>query len=300
LGNGEYAAKETIVDRDGNPVLSKPDQQQTFESFGSFVAPVDWDGDDDIDLLIGTFSGELRVRINEGTPRAPVFASENLIVHAGSQAAKLPGGHAAVSVADWDGDGLWDVVSGCEDGSVHWLRNAGTVGDPRFEAWQQLLPKHEGTGYDEELAADQAPKPGIRSQVFATDYDLDGKIDLLVGDFCTNVTLRSDLTAEDRVEMRRIRTELEASGRKLGALMEDLRSSFEKTYPGDLATSDEATKAWSKAYRALVDGEQYKAADAQRKEFQKQLNAYFVAPPQPGLFNPLATCHGYVWLYLRK
>src|SRR5437868_8071022 len=37
------------------------------------------------------------------------------------------------AVADWDGDGLADLIVGCGDGSVIFYRNIGTAKEPRSE-----------------------------------------------------------------------------------------------------------------------------------------------------------------------
>ena len=109
----------------------------------------------------------------------------------------MPGGeHANPVIADWDGDGNWDIVTGTADGGVYWYRNAGRRGRPEFEAPVTLVAKHEGIGYSELLEPGRDPKPGIRSQIAVTDYDGDGKLDVLLGDFCTYLQMRTDLTPE--------------------------------------------------------------------------------------------------------
>ena len=42
-------------------------------------------------------------------------------------------GDAAPVAADWDGDGVLDLLVGAEDGSVVWYRNAGTPRAPKLE-----------------------------------------------------------------------------------------------------------------------------------------------------------------------
>ena len=300
LGLGQYAAVETILDKSGKPVLTKPDQQQTFESFGSWITTVDWDHDGDLDLLLGTYAGEFRVRLNEGTRAQPEYTTDNLVVACADQPAKLPKGHATPVVVDWDGDGLWDILSGCEDGGVYWLRNVGRPGEPKFASITNLVPPHEGIGEDEWLWPGQAPRPGIRSQIYATDFNLDGKIDLLLGDFCTNLTVRADLSDAERAAMEALRTEREEAAAGVRHFMDELRASFEAQYPGEAATSDEASQAWSKAYREMTESQPYLDARSRYDALREKLNAYFVKPETPGTFNPYAVCHGYVWLFVRK
>ena len=107
----------------------------------------------------------------------------------------VPGGHAAPVIVDWDQDGRWDIVCGCNKGSVYWYRNVGTPSAPRFAAPVTLLSEHQGTGFDEFRDIDQEAVPGIRSQIAAVDYDGDGRTDLLLGDFCLTLTPRPGLSA---------------------------------------------------------------------------------------------------------
>ena len=47
----------------------------------------------------------------------------------------MPGGeHANPVIADWDGDGRWDIVTGSDNGGVYWYRNIGEQGQPSFDA----------------------------------------------------------------------------------------------------------------------------------------------------------------------
>jgi hypothetical protein len=300
LGKGELAAREVINGSDGKPVLTKPDQQQDVESFGSWVAAIDWDEDGDLDLLIGSFEGGLLVRLNEGTKTEPSFATTNITLMVGDQPAQIPGSHATPSIADWDGDGRWDILSGSEDGGVYWLRNVGIPGAPRFDAVENIVPPHVGNGYEESVADGDDPAPGIRSQVFATDFNLDGKVDLLVGDFRTVIRLRSDLTDEDRTALEAAQAERKAAGNALGELVDQLRKSFNEKYPGDQGLSDEATRIWTEMYLELTKSDAYAQAINRRLEAKKALNRFLVPPANPSSPDDYAQAHGFVWLYLRK
>lgn len=300
LGEGKFDTGKTILDKDGKPILTKPDQKQTFESFGSWVAAIDWDNDGDQDLLIGSFEGGMVVRLNEGTRSDPQFAVQNITVMVGDKPLKIPEAHATPAVSDWDGDGLWDILSGSANGGVYWLKNVGRLGSPQFDELQCLIPEHEGNGYDEKREEGQEPVPGIRSQIFAADFNSDGKVDLLLGDFSTTVTVRSDLTDSEREEMSAVEAKRKEIAQTLADSYEQMKKSFDEKYPSDQATSDEATKEWSEMYAELTQGEAYKSQQKQLDELKTALQQYFVKPAKPGQFNEFATCHGYVWLFLRK
>ena len=51
----------------------------------------------------------------------------------GDKPLRVPGGeHANPVIADWDGDGRWDLVTGSAraSGGVYWFRNSGAKGVP--------------------------------------------------------------------------------------------------------------------------------------------------------------------------
>jgi hypothetical protein len=169
-GKGKFKARETITDKSGKPILRVPDQKHKVESFGSWVALVDWNNDGALDILLGGYDGSMVVRLNEGTRTKPAYAAQNTpVLLADGKPLKVPGGHASPVIADWDGDGLWDIISGSADGGVYWFRNVGKLGAPRFAAPVALIAPHGGKGYSEFLDVDEEPRPGIRSQIAVVD-----------------------------------------------------------------------------------------------------------------------------------
>ena len=126
-------------------------QQADTLKCGALATPVghDWDGDGDVDLVSGNTAGYIEWFENLSGPGAaqPRWAGPRRIeanaqpfrVQAGPNGsiqgpAEAKWGYTTLNVADWDGDGLPDVVFNSIWGRVEWLRNTGTRMKPRFDA----------------------------------------------------------------------------------------------------------------------------------------------------------------------
>jgi hypothetical protein len=303
LGGGKFAAREVIKDQSGRPVLKAPDQKDKVESFGSWVTLVDWCGTGKLDLLVGTFDGMMFVRRNVGTRTNPVYSTENDWVMVGPKRLRVPGGeHANPVIADWDGDGLWDIVTGAADGGVYWYRNVGARGKPAFAPPVALVPKHEGVGYAELLDAGAEPRPGIRTQIAVADYDGDGKLDLLVGDFCTYLHVRKDLSPDERREFEAARAKQDAAAKHLRESMEHLRGRWNelmKAVPKSDWHTPENSAKWQKMYQKMRASAEYKRQNEEYDRLQKEMCKY-VEGGKPGKTGGPDVAHGYVWLFRRK
>ncbi len=119
---------------------------------GNIITPstFDVDGDGTFDLLSGNEAGLIVWSKNSGTGRAkPVFGPVQPLPGTDGKPLEMFSKDLGMSMwgpledwdertspvpVDWDGDGLWDVVTSTMSGRVYWIRNAGTRQAPRFEA----------------------------------------------------------------------------------------------------------------------------------------------------------------------
>ncbi len=168
--------------------------------FGALSAPwaFDIDGDGNEDLIVGNSAGYIGLIKNLGgsPPRwaPPVYlagGSDIIRIQAGYNGdcqgpSEAKWGYTSVSVADWDGDGLADII--CNDvwGKVCWYRNIGTRTAPRFApaepievAWEGPTPKPAWNWWSpkgRELVTQWRTMP------CAIDWNGDGLMDLVTLD----------------------------------------------------------------------------------------------------------------------
>ncbi len=188
---------------DGVPQFAQPRyfrQIAEFVKFGALVTPqaADWDGDGDEDILAGNTAGLIGLIENlGGTP--PQFAAAELL-QAGGETIRLQAGpngsiqgpceakwgYSTIGVADWDGDGLLDILANSIWGRIVWYRNIGSKESPRLEAaravridwrdrprapaWNWWVPGHQ------EMVSQWRTRP------VPVDWNRDGLMDLVMLD----------------------------------------------------------------------------------------------------------------------
>ena len=192
--DGTFAKGENILDAEDKPIKL---------GSASVVFAADWEGDGDLDLLVGDIQGNVFLVPNEGTSDKPSFGKGEPL-SAGDKPIRV-GGDSGPVVADWDGDGRADLVVGAGDGSVVWFRNTAEEGQPVLAEGRSLVAPTKTRVARE---AEEAPLAcGSRTKVCVTDYDGDGLLDLLVGDFGYQSIRNPEVTVEEKANEEAVRKE---------------------------------------------------------------------------------------------
>ncbi|MBN2571958.1 MAG: VCBS repeat-containing protein, partial [Ignavibacteriales bacterium] len=89
----------------------------------------DLDGDGDLDLFFGTSGGKVLYAKNIGSINSPSFQINTEYF----SVIKLNGNASTVSLADWDNDGDYDLLSGIWTSNFIYFRNIGNNTSPKFQ-----------------------------------------------------------------------------------------------------------------------------------------------------------------------
>jgi FG-GAP-like repeat len=160
---GGFAARQAI-----KPVFPREQFGRVRpDALASRVAVADLNGDGQPDVLIGDRDGRFL-----GVVHGPLAGKDELTVQRMWPEGREPyPPRTRVStnpvLADWDGDGLPDLILGLKGGErrrgVYWCRNAGTKREPKFGPSQLLV----------------ADVRGEITGICVADWNGDGRLDLL-------------------------------------------------------------------------------------------------------------------------
>lgn len=196
--------------KDGMPLFLAPRyfrQHADMLKFGALSTPFgyDWDGDGLDDIIVGNSAGNIAFIENlGGNPikwAAPKLLKANdkvIRIMAGVNGsiqgpAESKWGYTTLTVADWNHNGLPDLIVNSIWGKILWYENIGTRTNPQLSAaksvkveWETNTPKPQWNWWDPE---DGTLVSQWRTTPVAIDWTKDGLIDLVMLDHEGYLTL---------------------------------------------------------------------------------------------------------------
>ena len=131
-------------------------------AYNSHPRVLDFDGDSQLDMLLGLNWGSVTLYRHAGNPSGPNLASgqqlkwsdgKNLSIRT------LNGDDTTPELADWDGDGVRDLISGGKNGQLFWMKGIGFPS--RITRLKALLAQHK-----RDLSKTLQENDQIRQEVF--------------------------------------------------------------------------------------------------------------------------------------
>ncbi|MBI1853007.1 MAG: VCBS repeat-containing protein [Planctomycetes bacterium] len=287
LPGGKFSARETIVGKNGKPFRVA----KGMNGYAAATCAVDWDADGDVDLVVGNIHGDVFLVRNVGTSKTYEFAGAEKL-SAGGEPIRVDG-DSGPTVADWDGDGKLDLVVGDGHGSVTWFRNIGTAAEPNLARGERLVDGR-GWGFDEDSRTEG---PGVRAKPCVVDWNGDGRVDLLVGDFSEEHAKPRAATPKEQEAEAEARREYDAASKKYDAASAktDLERLYDRLEKLDSPPDDE-TDAAEKSRETQLEEVRRKIADIDRdlEPLRNAMNAAWKKVPEGN-----RKTHGFVWFYER-
>ena len=193
--DGSFSPAEELKGTDGEPLIIPAADRQMTEKICTRPFAADWDADGRLDLVVGNFAGTFYLFRGRGKGQ---FEPKPTQLKAGASPLRISGAHSDPFVVDFDRDGDLDILSGSSEGGVQWAENtAGTGKPPELKQFRSLVAPGLSRGYGEPLGEADLTGPVRATRVWAADVDGDGKLDLLVGDSVTLISLAKGVSPDE-------------------------------------------------------------------------------------------------------
>ena len=271
-GGNDFEESVSLENVAGKPlenlVLSGEDDQNQILTICTEQHAVDYDGDGDLDLIVGCFGPKFYLYENKADEEN---GEQSLVENPVELSIESTGYHSAPHLADWDNDGDLDLLSGSGDGGVLLSENTGTREEPQWAEFKQLVPPSEHLEQSTDDGAEIQMSPSTR--VWTVDWNGDGLLDLLVGDSASIVNAKDGISPE---EFKKRRAEHEQKMADVGEKQQALMPEFEAAAKAGEEPNEELQAKMDEFSKEFM--EVYKSAD----EFQTTERT------------------GFVWLLIRK
>lgn len=228
--------------------------------YNSTIFVFDWNHDGNNDLLLGR---QLRWVSNLGSNANPRYGAALELVPG------FPKLNGVPHVADWDSDGDADLIV-ANRSEVVWYRNSAKIGIPQLDFAEVLIDKSTVGQIDPDVMVrnDEARQSVARPySVCTTDFNGDGKLDLILGD---GYATRKEVIDRERVATAR--DQRAAFAKSYHALVDETSSKGSRK--DRVAKLREGLRSWNELMCVEFDGPQAASSSLER--------------------------HGTVWAYLRK
>ena len=292
--DGDFLEAKPLLTAEKKPLINVPLSDEALENYDTdnikwgnictAQCAVDYDGDGDLDLVVGEMQAGFYLHLNSADdPKvAPVFADLPIKLDL-----VLPGGvrgtlgqHSDPHLVDWDADGDLDLLSGSGAGSVYLSINEGSVAEPKWTEFECLI-KNEAPG-SQTTDNGQELKPGDGARVCVTDFNRDGKLDLLVGD---DTTIENKIPGLTEKEKARLEKEYDEE-------MQPIQDAFQKVYEEMEEKAEKAKEAGDDDAIAKIREE----VELQTEVLREKMMAL---REKEKLFRDHEST-GHVWVYLQK
>lgn len=144
VGEGTYSANAVyiLLNQSSSSMPNYPEEQRFYLCYGDgreqlVPTAVDFNGDGLMDVLVGDRLGTISVHLNHANWKPGEELPVSQMLRFGG-ADKIAGGAIAPTAADFNGDGLFDLIIGKANGRIAVCLNTGTKTEPKFDAPKEI------------------------------------------------------------------------------------------------------------------------------------------------------------------